>query len=100
MYNYKQCPHRMEGCYYKDSWQTYDACKLYNDMWDYYDCDHNADYCIFNKYSDEDLIQYEKEKEIKKLAAKLNNKQREKIILEQEIEDLIQQINNYRNGGD
>ena len=57
MSDYKQCPYRKEGLYAKDCWMTYNACTLHSDMWDYYTCDPNADYCEFNKVNSEERIE-------------------------------------------
>ena len=104
MSDYKQCPYRREGLYAKDSWQTYNACTLHSDMWDYYTCDPNADYCEFGKANDAGRIelinqrkQQEKDEKLKRLMIDIDWKQREIIQLEEELEELMKQVNDLNN---
>lgn len=103
-YNYRECPHRKEGLYAKDCWMTYNACTLHSDMWDYYTCDPNADYCEFNKTDDNGKIelikqkkQNDKDEKLKRLMIDLDWKQKDMIKLEEEIEDILKQINDLNN---
>ena len=93
MSDYKQCIHRREGVYAKDSWQTYNACTLHCDRWDYYDCDPTADYCTFNNVTEKTMVAHMKEQRLKDLVNQLDNKQRQKLELEEEIEIILQEIN-------
>lgn len=104
MSDYKQCPYRKEGLYAKDCWMTYNACTLHSDMWDYYTCDPNADYCEFGKANSEEkekLINQKKQKDkdekLKKLMIDIDWKQREIMQLEKEIEELMKQVNDLNN---
>ena len=104
MSDYKQCPYRKEGLYAKDCWMTYNACTLHSDMWDYYTCDPNADYCEFNKINSEERIklinqkkQQDKDKELKRLMIDIDWKQREIMQLEKELEELMKQVNDLNN---
>jgi hypothetical protein len=104
MSDYKQCPYRKEGLYAKDCWMTYNACILHSDMWDYYTCDPNADYCEFGKANSEEkekLINQKKQKDkdekLKRLMIDIDWKQREIMQLEKEIEELMKQVNDLNN---
>ena len=93
---HKQCPYRREGLYMKDSWMKYDACTLYSNMWDYYDCDYSADYCKF-RGNEETLIE-EKEardklKKVNKLMREMNEKRAQIEQLESEIEEIKNKLN-------
>lgn len=104
MSDYKQCPYRKEGLYAKDCWMTYNACTLHSDMWDYYTCDPNADYCEFGKANSEEkekLINQKKQKDkdekLKRLMIDIDWKQREIMRLEKELEELMNQVNDLNN---
>ena len=105
MSDYKQCPYRKEGLYAKDCWMTYNACTLHReDMWDYYTCDPDADYCEFGKANDKERMelinqkkQQDKDEELKRLMIDIDWKQREIMQLEKELEELMKQVNDLNN---
>lgn len=97
--DFRNCPHRMEGIYAKDSWQTYNACTLYSDMWDYLHCNPNASYCKFNQADDEEKAQLikqkeedERDKKLRKYMYYIDYNQREIMRLEEEIEEYYKKI--------
>lgn len=104
MSDYKQCPYRKEGLYAKDCWMTYNACTLHSDMWDYYTCNPDADYCEFSKADNKEqteLINQKKQKDkdekLKRLMIDIDWKQREIMQLEKELEELMKQVNDLNN---
>jgi len=95
MCNYRKCPYRLEDIYAKDSWQTYNACTLRDDGWDYALCNPNASYCEF-KDNEEELTKVfedkEKQEKIERVQNEIEDKEDEIRYLQERIVELREEI--------